>query len=268
MNANADSESDGAREKLRKVLRQERDFLDRLIAQADDPDVPAARLVDLVEELEHLDEQVEELIRRLREETTEERRQEEERSVRWFVVRALDGIGLPQNAAFLQEYMWARDRVDLDTRGLGALRRDERRSWERNPGRRPAYIVPALGADGTAVSRLMARSDWPLEQRLVLADDERLRDLAKLRALFAARGEVDAGDLPAFQVLIEKYARALFPQEPAQAGDSMSREASFEPVRRRAETELARLQKATAAQRDKAATRLKRLPEKQQLWGT
>jgi len=259
----------GARQQLRDVLIEERDLLDRLIAQTGDPNVPAARLVDLVEALESLDRRVESLIARLREESSEVRRQQEERSVRQFVLRALEGIGSPQNAGFLQEYMWARERVDLDTRGFGALRRDERRSWQRRPGRRLAYIVPALSAEGTALPRLMARSDWPLERRLVLDDDQRLIDLAKLRALFAARRELEAGDLPdAFEVLIEKYARELFSEELEPPGDRAKRETWLARVARRAEAEAARLERTSAAQRDKAAAKLRRLPEGQQLWGT
>jgi hypothetical protein len=264
----AKKEIGGAREELRQVLLRERDFLGRLIDQAGDPEVSAARLVDLVEVLESLDHDVERLVAQLREETTVARRQEEERSVRQFVLRALDGIGVAQNAGSLQEYMWARERVDLDTRGFGALRRDERRSWERNPGRRRAYIVPALNPDGTAVPRLMARSDWPLERRLVLPDDDRLIELAKLRALLAARAEAETGDLPdLFQVLIEKYARALFGGELVPESDPMTREASFEPIRRLVETEFARLQMTSAAKRNKAAAGLTKLPEKEQYWG-
>ena len=269
MSANAKSEIGGPREELRQLLLKERAFLDRLIDQAGDPGVSPARLVDLVEVLESLDHDVERLVAQLREETTAARRQEEERSVRQFVLRALDGLGVPQNAGFLQEYMWARERVDLDTRGFGALRRDERRSWERNPGRRRAYIVPALNPDGTAVSRLMARSDWPLERRLVLPGDERLIELANLRALLAARAEAETGDLPdLFQVLIEKYARALFGGELVPEGDLMMREASFEPIRRRVESDFARLQEASAGKRSKSAAQLMTLPEEKQYWGT
>jgi hypothetical protein len=259
----------GTREELLKVLVEERSFLDRLIGQAGDPRVPAARLVDLVAALERLDRDVERLIGQLREETTEARRQQEERSIRQFVLRALDGVAVPQNAAFLQEYMWARERVDLDTRGFGALRRDERRSWERNPGRRRAYVVPAVGRDGSSVSRLMARSDWPLDRRLVLPDDERLIDLAKLQALFAARGEVEAGDLPdPFEVLIEKYATVLFPLDERPRGeDPRSREARLEGLREGVESEVRRLRTGTAADRARAATRVRSLSEEQQLWG-
>ncbi len=269
MRSNTKDEVGGTRQELRRVLEEERAFLDRLIAQAGDPRVPDARLVDLVEVLESLDHGVEGLIARLREETTEERRQQEDRSIRQFVLRALDGIAVPQGAAFLQEYMWARERVDLDTRGFGALRRDERRSWERNPGRRRAYIVPALGADGSAVSRLMARSDWPLHRRLVLLPaDDALIDLAKVQVLLAARGEIEAGALPdPFEVLIEKYARVLFPDERPRAEDPPAREAWFGRLQRLVESEVRRLQKATAADREKAATWVRSLPEEGQIWG-
>ena len=150
------------------MLLEQRGIIDMLVSSAEDPSVPAARLAYWAEWLERLDDRRDELIRALREEATEVRKRDEERSVRQFVLRALDELDSPQNAGFLQEYVWARYGVDLDTRGFGALRRDERRSWSRNPGRRRAYIVPTLDAEGRPLARWMARSDWPLERRITI----------------------------------------------------------------------------------------------------
>jgi hypothetical protein len=269
MASNRSTEPTHAREKLRAALKQEHAFLGRLIQQAGDPAVSSARLVDLVEELENLDLNVEGLIAQLREETSGARRQQQERSIRQFVLAALEGIGVPQGAGFLQEYLWARERVDLDTRGLSALRRDERRSWERNPGRRLAYIVPALSVDGAPVSRLMARSDWSLERRLLIPEDERLFNLRRLQALFSARGEAESEDpSDPFRALIEKYAEAVFAEPAALPDGDGGRAGGLARLRSRVDAESAQADAAVAHQREKAATRLRSLPEAQQFWGT
>jgi len=268
MAAETIAELAGARAELRDVLLEQRGFIDQLLARAGDPAVSAVQLVDLVEILERLDERRDQLIRLLREEASDVRRREEERSVRQFVLRALDEIGSPQNAGFLQEYVWARERVDLNTRGFGALRRDERRAWARNPKRRLAYIVSALGPEGRPLSRWMARSDWPLERRVVLPDDEPLLELKKLRALFVARRERDPDGLSdPYEPLIEKYGSTLFEREGPPVDDADGRERWLEEVRELAEAELARREAGALAPRRAAAERLAQLPEERQLWG-
>lgn len=267
MSQDAEPGLDGARAELRHVLLDQRSLLDQLLALTGDPAVPTTQLIDLVGALERLDHRREQLIPLLREQASQSRRREEERSVRQFVLRALDEIGSPLNAAFLQEYIWARERVDLNTRGFGALRRDERRAWDRHPRRRLAYIVSALEPDGRPLSRWMARSDWPLEKRVVLPGDERLLDLAKLRALLAARRERDPGDpSDPYEPLIKKYAVPLFEQDPKSVDDVDDRDGWLEEVRRLVDAALEQ-PAATVARRRVAAKRLAELPEERQLWG-
>lgn len=260
----------GTRDELRSVLADQRDIIDRLLAGVDDPAVPAVQLAHWAEWLERLDDRRDALIRALREEATEVRKREEERSVRQFVLRALEELEQPQNAGFLQDYVWARYGVDLDTRGFGALRRDERRSWDRNPGRRRAYIVPTLDEDGHALARWMARSDWALERRVTPAPEgERLLDLHKIRALSRARAasqlQDEHGD--SLSLLIEKYARDILGGEPVMEDDPPAREALLTEFCEKADAEFSRLARKVAAAQRAAAARLAERPEDEQLWG-
>jgi hypothetical protein len=263
-----DQELTGSRAELQAVLLEQRGFLTQLLDRAADPHVPAGQLVDLVDVLERLDDRRDQLLQALREEASDARRRQEERSIRQFVLRALDEIEWPQNAGFLQEYVWARERVDLNTRGFGALRRDERRAWGRNPGRRLAYIVSALDDEGRPLSRWMARSDWPLERRLVLRDDERLLELMKLRALFAARRERDPSDLAdPYESLIEKYGAALFELEPPPVDDRDGRERWLEDVGHLVDGAFDLLATDRAARSRAAAERIAAGSEEEQVWG-
>jgi hypothetical protein len=203
-----DREPDKLRLALTEELVQERAAIDGLIDASGDPNVSLAQLVDLVEPIERSAERRGHLVAAIREEASLERRRIEERSVRQYVLRALEEVGAPQNAAFVQEYTWARDRIALDTREFGALRRDERRAWTRNPLRRVAFVVPALDRDGRPLARWLARSDWELDRRIVAPQDEPFLDLMKLVALLRARDEQDPGQrTDPFAPLIERYAK-------------------------------------------------------------
>jgi hypothetical protein len=264
------SKSSDVRDELRNVLVDQRGIIDMLLGSANDPSVPAAQLAHWAEWLERLDDRRDELIRALREESTEVRKREEERSVRQFVLRALEELESPQNAGFLQEYVWARYGVDLDTRGFGALRRDERRSWSRNPGRRLAYIVPTLDAEGHPLARWMARSDWSLEQRITVAGEgHRLLDLNKIRALsrarFAGKQNGEPGD--PLGLLIEKYARDIIAYEPVVDEDADRREARIAELRERVDAAFSDLSGRVASAQQAAAERLAGRPEEEQLWG-
>ncbi len=54
--------------------------------------------------------------------------------IREVVLDALDELGWPQNARFLEEYLWAKCQLQLDSRAFASLRRDELRAWQRAPG--------------------------------------------------------------------------------------------------------------------------------------
>ncbi len=114
----------------------------------------------------------------------------------------------------------------------------------------------------------MARSDWPLEKRVVLAGDERFLDLKKLMALFRVRGERDPRGLSdPYEPLIEKYASELFDRGALPGDDPDGRGRWFEELRDLADSEIETRGVATLAARRATGEQLEQLPEETQLWG-
>lgn len=194
------------------------------------------------------------------------RRREEERSIRQYVLAALEQIGVPQTTGFLKDYVYATELVEVKSRGMGALRRDEYRAWDRLRDRpRKAYIVPCLDEDGRPVPRWMARSDWPLHRRLVVAGAEQLWELDRVRSLLAAYRESDPEADALFRPQIERYAREVL-------GDGAIQDVSLDEVwltrlRSAAGDRQASLEPAVIAAQEKAAMKLAKIEEAQQLWG-
>jgi hypothetical protein len=222
-------------------------------------------LVALLEALSPLDRERAKLLEQARLEASASQRREQERSTRQYVLHALEEVGAPQTAGFLDEYIYTRERVVLNTRGFGALRRDENRAWRRNPGRRRAYIVPCLDGAGNAVARWMSRSDWPLSTRIVAEGAEELWERKGVLALAKAlRDEQD--DVPAgvYLPLLEKCAwEAWGPDGPS----TDSRDWPLE-VERTAAAEVERLTRDLAgAQLARAARFEEALDPEQLLWG-
>ena len=248
-------------------MRQQQQLTDRLLEQLDDPNVSSVGLVEIIEATERLDRRKAELALAFREEVSSLRAREEERSIRQFVLRALDFVGCPQPARFLREFMWAHERIDLATRGFGALRRDEARAWRRRPGHRVAYIVPALDPAGHALARWMARSDWPLASRIVVEGADRLFSLKGLSSVFRARGESPDSEISSpYLPLIERYATELEvgrrpAQPPPEGGDWLS------SVRTNLEAEIQALEPLVVSAQGGRERQLAPLPEEHQLWG-
>ncbi len=140
----------------------------RLAEDARDTGVPVAELVAQATMLGRLDQQREELIGQLRRTASAGLRATSPGPpIREVVLAALDELGWPQNARFLEEYLWAKRQLQLDSRAFASLRRDELRAWRRSPGARSAYIVPALNPDGSANPRWLASSAWDLPRRIL-----------------------------------------------------------------------------------------------------
>ena len=178
------------RRELRTVLLDQRQLMDQLLEKLNDSETSSVELVGLLEYIERLDRGRDGIARSFREDVSTLRKREEDRSVRQVVLRALDFVGAPQPAWFLQEFVWARDRIDLKSRGFGSLRRDESRAWRRRPGHRIAYVIPALDSEGRAIAGLMARSDWLLADRLVVEGARRLYLLKGLEGVLRARRDL------------------------------------------------------------------------------
>ena len=256
---------DQLRKELGTALSSERDALDRLIAQVLDPAVDPVALVGAAESLERFGRIRSRLVKGLHEVASESRRRQEERSVRQFVLRALATIGCPQNAGFLEEHVWASERVSLNTRGFGALRRDERRAWGRQPGQRLAYIVPCLDTEARPVAKWMARSDWPLPTRIVVEGAGELFELKKVSCLLRAqeRSHADEGSDPFFP-LIEKYGESILECGPTLDGDHGGWLAA---LNEQVDARVAQLTIPVERAQSAAAETLATLSEEEKLWG-
>src|SRR6201994_3112331 len=191
---------------LEETLRLTR----RLAEDARDTEVPVTELVAQASMLGRLDQRREELIGQLRRTASARLRATRPGPpIREVVLAALDELGWPQNARFLEEYLWARHQLQLDSRAFASLRRDELRAWRRSPGARPAYIVPALNPDESANPRWLTSSAWELPRRVIASPDtERLFDLQKVIALRVRGSRGPLG------TLLERYVVQILAIEP------------------------------------------------------
>jgi hypothetical protein len=177
-------------------------------------DADPVEIVGLLESLALVDERRMRLLEDFRKRASSLRKREEERSIRQFVLRALDQIGVPQTTGFLEDYLYATELVEAKSRGMGALRRDEYRAWARLRAQpRVAYIAPCLDEEGRAVPRWMSRTDWPLERRLLVRDAEELWKVHRILALVDACQSSDPDSEALFVPLIDRYAHDVFDNE-------------------------------------------------------
>ena len=257
------SDDSNPRQEFRALLHEQRQMIDQLLETLNSPDASSIELVELIEYIERLDMRKGDLTQVFREEVSTLRKRQEDRSVRQVVLRALDFVGAPQPAWFLQEFVWARDRIDLKTRGFGSLRRDEFRAWRRRPGHRLAYVIPALDSEGRAVASLMARSDWPLADRLVVEGARRMYMLKALESVFRARKELqEPKSHDPYGPLVERcVAESGLGTPPLQSKGKVSR---FLALLKREIQVSESVVGATQAAKVKALTAL---PDEQTLWG-
>ena len=131
------------RDELIATLEETLELQQRLVAAARDHGVPVTDLVAQATLLERLDGKRDELISQLRRTASAGMRARRQGPpIREVVLTALGHLGWPQNAGFLEEYLWADRQLQVDSRAFAPLRRDERRSWQRVPGSRQCLRRP------------------------------------------------------------------------------------------------------------------------------
>jgi hypothetical protein len=254
------------RDELIATLEETLELQQRLVAAARDQGVPVTDLVAQATLLERLDGKRDELISQLRRAASAGMRARRQGPpVREVVLIALDYLGWPQNAGFLEEYLWADRQLQVDSRAFAPLRRDERRSWQRAPGSRHAYVVPALNADGSANPRWLTSSAWPLERRVVAsADSERLFDLHKVHSLTAGAASAKT----ALEALLWQYGSRLLGLTPPPATATRAQRAQWRRhARERAAAEIRQLRRDDDQARAQIARELACLPAADRLWG-
>ncbi|HEX9042060.1 MAG TPA: hypothetical protein VF838_13690 [Trebonia sp.] len=252
------------RDDLAAALEETLKLARRLAENARDGDVPVAELVAQARMLGRLDQRREELIGELRRTASAGLRATRPGpAIREVVLDALEELGWPQNARFLEEYLWAKHQLQLDSRAFASLRRDELRAWQRAPGARRAYIVPALNADGTANPRWLTSSAWGLPRRVIAsADTERLFNLQKILALNVR------GSRGPFGTLLEHYVSQVLAIEPPPVSASGAAIRAWRlRVRSHATTLSEAIRTRDEESRARIAGRLAGLPAAERTWG-
>ncbi len=252
------------RDELVVTLEQTLRLARRLADDARDHGVPATELVAQATMLERLDQRREELIGQLRRTASAGMRATAPAPpIRSVVLQALDELEWPQNAGFLEEYLWAKRQLQLESRAFASLRRDERRAWRRAPGARAAYVVPALNPDGSANPRWLTSSAWELERRVVASPEtERLLDLQKI---FALRVRGSRGPLG---TLLERYAEQILAIEPPPVSATIAQTRAWRlHVRTHVTALIEQIRARDDAHRARIARRLARLSEHDRVWG-
>jgi hypothetical protein len=254
---------------LEEILRLQQ----QLVADARDGRVPVADLVAQVTKLERLDDRRDDLLGELRRTASADiRATRPGRPIREVVLETLTELRWPQNAGFLEEYLWAKHQLQLDSRAFAPLRRDERRAWDHAPGVRPAYIVPVLNPDGSTNPRWISRSDWVLERRIMAsAQTERLLNLQKVYSLAGRPGSADAyarGPRGPVDALLERYANQFLGIEPPPVSASADEVSAWRAqVRRDVDSRIGEVRGSDEPHRSQLAHQLAELPEQERLWG-
>jgi hypothetical protein len=252
------------RDDLVAALEETLKLARQLAEDARDTDVPVAELVAQATMLGRLEKRRTELIGQLRRTASAGLRATTPGPpIREVVLDALNELGWPQNARFLEEYLWAKRQLQLDSRAFASLRRDELRAWRRTPGARSAYIVPALNPDGSANPRWLTSSAWELPRRVIAsAETERLFDLQKILALNVRGSRGPLG------TLLERYVTRILAIEPPPVSASAGATRAWRThVRSQTAALIEAVRSRDDADRDRLATWLARLPDQDRLWG-
>ena len=187
------------------------------------------------------------------------------RSARQVVAGALAEIGVACRARIVTEYAEARFGPRVEPRTLAALRRDERRAWNKSSAR-PTFIVPALdGRYFQPVRGLLTLSDWPLERRLLGPWSERADHLAATAQLARQLAWLSGRDTAVAERLAPVVAdmAASIPGAIDGAGLDTARVAEAAEAERRPLAD-----RDEPWRRDAASRARNQLPLEQQLWGT
>jgi len=260
----------GIRAELVGTLEEILELQRRLVAAARSSKVPVTDLVAQVSALERLDDRRDDLLEELRHAASKDLRHARPgRPVREVVLNALTELRWPQNAAFLEEYLWAAHQLQADSRAFAPLRRDERRAWERAPESR-AFVSPALSEDGTANPRWLTSSSWPLERRIIMSRSADHLDLQKVLSLTGRpeAGEDMARPWRATDALLERYARQILKMDPPpiSAGPQSALEWR-QAVTKEARARVSQIRRDDEPARQQAAARLADLPPRERIWG-
>jgi hypothetical protein len=262
-----------ARDELVTTLEEALHLQQQLVNDARNDGVPVADLVAQVSILERLDDRRDELLTQLRRAASAGiRATRPGPPIREVVLETLAELRWPQNAGFLEEYLWAKRQLQLDSRAFASLRRDERRAWERAPGARKAYIVPALNPDGSANPRWITSSALDLDRCIVASPQtERLFDLQKIYSLAGRPGSSDAyarGPRGPIDTLLEQHAKQILGTEPPPASATADQTSEWRAhVRAHVSALIGEIRRDDEPHRKQIARQLANLDDRERIWG-
>ncbi|TLQ39413.1 hypothetical protein [Streptomyces marianii] len=182
------------------------------------------------------------------------------KSAREQVVQTLNLIGAPAARKVIRTVHEAFFGTELPDSRTATLRRDEERSYLSRASSR-TYVCPALTADGFQPARsVLVSSAWPLAQRLLGPDSERVNYLIMASNLADAGKAHDVRPGTAVDRLLQEVALNL-------QGVERGRRISPERIYAAAQAELERIAPRDQATRARAAQDASRLAARQQLFG-
>jgi hypothetical protein len=185
------------------------------------------------------------------------------RPVRAKVLDALDDLGWPTYTRQIGPYIEARTGDRVAPTRFGALARDEQASF-RSSRARPVYLGFALtSVRGEAIKRLLVRSDWELERRIVAPTTGRVQHLMLTIRFCELATELEdlAAQPERLRFLAADHARDL-PGVKVRHGQF-----DLKDWAELARVELERVRQRDAEQRAEAAALLRHRPEHALLFG-
>jgi hypothetical protein len=175
------------------------------------------------------------------------------------VLETLALTGAPTTQKTIRVVCEAFFRTPLETTRLSSLRRDEVRSYH-SSAPRTAYVCSALTAGTFRAARsVLARSDWPLSQRILVPGSERVNFLT-MAANLARAADHPVGNRPAIDGLLRRMAQDV-------PGLDSSTPLTPGRIQEAAESELERLRVADHTARATEAEAASQLDRAHQLFG-
>jgi hypothetical protein len=189
-----------------------------------------------------------------------------QRPMREQVLDILEELGVPASPRLISEIAVAHYGRPLPASRFASLRRDEERAYRKDALSRPAWVVPALSAQGlTSIPRIVATSAWSSERRLIGARTLRANHLRTVLVLLSIQERTRQASNPGATAHLDAMILAFAQTVPRAVEPGQQ----IEPLRIReaAKAELALIDEMDLDERRTAAHRLANLQQLHQLWG-
>jgi hypothetical protein len=133
------------------------------------------------------------------------------RPLRQQVLDSLEILGVAALSREIQAFLAAVYGDDVDPTRFGSIRREEMKSYDSATRPRTLYIAYGLTERGEAIKRLLCRSDWPLEERVVAPTTGRVQHLRITLRLceFALKERDHVARQDALDIMVADHARDL-----------------------------------------------------------